>query len=86
MQIASSDATSKFRELLDATENHGKTFVITRWGRPVAVLAPYVDPPEEVESASRPTEDSGAPSLGLADRDSTGTVSAFEIAREEVPA
>lgn len=44
MQTRSSDNLRRHaRDLLDDVERHGESFVIERWGRPVAVLIPIKD-------------------------------------------
>ena len=49
--VSARDANQGFSELLNEVE-HGEAVVITKRGRPVAVLSPYVAPNAEVERES----------------------------------
>lgn len=79
-QVGTTDLVRGIRSYMARVEHGGETFVVTHYGLPVAILAPYVEPPETPASSSAPG-DSGAPSLGLADR--WGTVSAITVIAEE---
>lgn len=77
-QVSTSDLRDQIRPIIDAAML-GESTVITRYGSPIAIIAPY-GAPDGVSSSAPTTDGIGLPSLGLAD--AHGTVSAYRIAEE----
>jgi antitoxin (DNA-binding transcriptional repressor) of toxin-antitoxin stability system len=75
-QITSAELRDQIRTVIDACVR-GESIVITRWGSPVAIIAPYGYPlPAECVSAPG---DNGAPSLGLSDQYSAHAIKGVAV-------